>query len=51
MLDTASHHWMDSPANYNLQLYYKLGKANINMDALLMVSWPMCVPKVLGTHH
>ena len=37
--------------NYNLQLYYREGKTNIDVDAFWMVSWPQCVPKTLGTHH
>ena len=37
-LDTLSHHWVASLANYNFQLYYRAGKTNINVDALLRVS-------------
>ena len=47
-LDTASHHWVASLANYNFQLYYWARKTNI--DALSRVSWPECVPDNLGTH-
>ena len=36
-LDAASHCWVASLANYNFQLYYRVGKTNINMDALLSV--------------
>ena len=31
--------------------YIRVGKANINADALLRVSWPGCVPDTLGTYH
>ena len=43
-LDAASHHWVTSLANYNFRLYYRAGKANIDVDALLRVSWPGCMP-------
>ena len=29
-LDAVSHWWVDSLANYNFQLYYRAGKANID---------------------
>ena len=32
------------------QLHYWAGKANINADTLLRVSWPGCVSDDLGTH-
>ena len=49
-LDTASHHWVTSLANYNLWLQYQAGKTNIDTDALLRVSWPGCMPDNSGTH-
>ena len=42
-LDTASHHWVASLVFYNFQLYYGAGKTNINVDALLKVSWLGCM--------
>ena len=33
-----------SLANYNFRLHYRTGKANIDADALLRVSWPGCMP-------
>ena len=48
-LDAASHHWVASLANYNFRLHYWAGKANINADALLRVSWPECMPDSSGT--
>ena len=50
-LDRVSHGWVASLANYNFQLYSTVGKANIDADAMMRVSWPMCVPNALGTHH
>ena len=49
-LDTASHRWVASLANYNFQLYYQTGKTNIDEDTLLRVSWPGCMPDNSGTH-
>ena len=43
-LDTASHHWVTSLANYNFRLHYRAGKANIDADALSSVSWQGCMP-------
>ena len=43
-LDAASHHWVANLANYNFRLHYRAGKANIDADALLRVSWPGCMP-------
>ena len=48
-LDAASHNWVASLANYNFRLYYRAGKANIDMNALSRVSWPECMPDNLGT--
>ena len=48
-LDAASHCWVASLANYNFRLHYWAGKANIDADALLRVSWPECMPDSLGT--
>ena len=50
-LDAVSHHWVASLANYNYQLYYRVGKTNIDTDALSRVSWPACMPDTLGTHY
>ena len=50
-LDTVSHHWVASLANYNFQLYCRAGKTNIDVDALSWVPWPGCVPNTSGTHH
>ena len=47
----AGHHWVASLANYNCQLYYRTGKANVNADALPRVSWPVCIPDASGTQH
>ena len=49
-LDTASHPRVASLANYNFQLHYPAGKANIDADALLRVSWPGCIPDDSGKH-
>ena len=49
-LDAASHHWVTSLANYNFRLHYRAGKANIDADALLRVSWSGCMPDSSGTH-
>ena len=49
-LDAARHCWVVSLANYNFILHYRAGKANIDADALLRVSWPGCMPDSSGTH-
>ena len=49
-LNTASHCWVASLANYNFRLHYRAGKANLDADALLRVSWPACMPHNSGTH-
>ena len=49
-LDAVSHCWVASLANYNFRLHYRAGKANIDADALLRVSWPGCMPDSSGTH-
>ena len=49
--DATCHQWVACLANYNFQLYYRVGKTNINVDTLSRVSWPGCEPKTLGTHH
>ena len=36
--------------NYNFWLHYQDGKANIDADALLRVSWSGCIPDDSGTH-
>ena len=43
-LDACSYHWVASLVNYNLWLYYQVRKTNIDVDSLLRVSWPGCVP-------
>ena len=43
-LDATSHCWVTSLANYNFKLHYMAGKANIDADALLRVSWPGSMP-------
>ena len=48
-LDAASHCWVTSLANYNFRLHYRVGKANVDADALLRVSWPGCMPDSSGT--
>ena len=50
VLDTVSHCWVASLANYNFQLHYWAGKTNIDADALLSVSWLGCIPDSSGTH-
>ena len=49
-LDASSHHWVTSLANYNFRLHNRVGKANIDADALSRVSWPGCMPDSSGTH-
>ena len=50
-LGATSHCWVTSSANYNFQLHYWTGKANIDADALSRVSWLGCIPDSSGTHH
>ena len=38
------------PVNYNFRLHYRAGKANIDANALLRVSWPGCLPDSTSTH-
>ena len=38
--DAVSHHWVASLANYNFQLYYRVGRTNIDVDALLRCPGP-----------
>ena len=49
-LDAASHYWVASLANYNFQLHYQARKANIDADAISMISWPGCISDDSGTH-
>ena len=49
-LDTASHCWVASLANYNFRLYYQARKTNIDADILSRVSWPGGMPNNSGTH-
>ena len=49
-LDAASHCWVAGLANYNFRLHYRAGKANIDTDTLLRVSWPGCMPDNSSTH-
>ena len=48
-LDAASHQWVASLASYNFGLHYRAGKANIDADALLRVSWPGYMPDNTST--
>ena len=53
-LDTVSHQWVASLANYNFWLHYQAGKTNIDADILSRevrrVSWLGCIPDNSGTH-
>ena len=49
-LDTASHWWVASLANYNCHLHYWAREANIDTDTLSRVSWPGCISDDSGTH-
>ena len=49
-LDAVSHQWVVSLANFNFQLYYRVGKTNIDADALLRVCWLVCMSDNSGTH-
>ena len=49
-LDTASHQWVFSLANYNFWLYYQARKTNTDADVLLRVSWQGCIPDNSGAH-
>ena len=49
-LDAASHQWVGSLANYNFWLNYQARKTNVEVDALLRVSWLGCMPGNSGTH-
>ena len=49
-LDAASHQWVASLANYNFQLFYRVRKTYIHVDALLRVSWPGYMPNTFDTH-
>ena len=49
-VDAVSHYWVASLANYNFQLYYRVGKTNIDADALSRVSWLACIPDTSDTH-
>ena len=49
-LDAASHCWVTNMENYNFRLHYRAGKANIDADAMVRVSWPGCMPDSSGTH-
>ena len=40
-----------SLAMYNFQLHYRVGKANMAMDALSRVSWPKCMTNTMGSYH
>ena len=37
-MHAVSHQWVASLANYNVWLHYRVGKTNINADALSRVS-------------
>ena len=49
-LDAASHCWVDSFANYNFQLYYRIERTNIDADALSRVSWLGNIPNTSDMH-
>ena len=38
-LDTTGQRWVASSANYNLKIFYKSGKLNVEVDALLRIPW------------
>ena len=38
-LDTTGQRWVASLANYNFQIFYKSGKLNVEVDALLHIPW------------
>ena len=48
-LDVLSHCWVASLASYNFQLYYRVGRANIDAEAMLRVPGP-CVCLTLWAH-
>ena len=50
-LDTMHHQWVASLSNYNFQLHCRAEMANVDMDALLRVSWPRCVAITMDTYH
>ena len=50
-LHTMSHHWAVNLANYNVQLFYRVGKAIINADAISRVTWPIAMPSTSGACH
>ena len=45
-LDAVSHQWVAILVNYNFCLYYRVGKTNIDADALSKVSWLGCMPNI-----
>ena len=38
-LDATEQQWIASLANYNFKIFYKSGKLNVEMDALLHIPW------------
>ena len=50
-LDAVSHCLVAILANHNLPLSYRAGKTKVDVDALLRVSWPICVSNILDTHY
>ena len=49
-LNAVSHHWVASLANYKFWLHYRVGKTNINADALSRVSWPNHMTNTTGMY-
>ena len=41
-LDAMGHRWIAGLANYNLHIHYKLGKSNVEADALSRIDWEKC---------
>ena len=37
--DTTGYYWLMSLANYNFAIYYKVGKTNVDADALSRIPW------------
>ena len=38
-LDATSHRWVTQLANFNFDIKYRCGKANIDVDSLLRIKW------------
>ena len=51
-MDAMSHGWVADLANCDFHLHYRVRKAKINVDALLLrVAWSRCVTNATGTFH